>query len=158
MKRGYRDRKRPRVCVPHVLRGRYYYPPRYEQRVLTGVQHLGQPVYGGVRVAPAHALYEGRYGVVVLVLLVDYGLFLYGLTGHLEGVPHHPVVVRARGKDPDLERVQRTPRVALRARDYEVPRIGGQLHLVPAQAVLPVHERPVYEHPQVGRGEGFELE
>lgn len=70
-----------------------------ESGVFAGVDHFGEPVEGGIRVAPAHGLDECGDGVVVGVTVgaVDHGLFLDAFFGDFEGEVDEVVFRRGRG-------------------------------------------------------------
>ena len=86
---------------------------RAEARVLAGVYHLGEPVERSVRIRAAHGLYEGRYRVVVavLVLIVDDGLLLYRLLGNLHRETNLFIPAGRCSQDADLECREGAPRV-----------------------------------------------
>jgi hypothetical protein len=67
------DVEGPRVCVAHVLAREDDQPTEQEQRIVSRLEHPHEPVDGGVRIAAAHRLDEGRRDVVVLlaVLVVE---------------------------------------------------------------------------------------
>ena len=64
-----------RVSITDILRSKDDQAPRYEARILAGVQHLGQPVDCRMRVGAAHTLDEGgnRVVVPVFVMVVHHG-------------------------------------------------------------------------------------
>ena len=65
--RRARDDERLRVGETHVLAGEDDDAAGDEHRILARVDHAHEPVERGVRVRAAHALDEGRDGVVVLI-------------------------------------------------------------------------------------------
>ena len=64
---GDGDDERLRIGVADVLARRDHDPAREEARILAALEHRGEVVDGGVRVAAAHRLDERRGEVVVAV-------------------------------------------------------------------------------------------
>ncbi len=102
-----RHHERVRVGVADVLGRADDDPARDEPHVLAGLEHLPQPVDGGVGIAAAHALDEGAGGVVVLVVVavVDDRLLLNALLRGLEVIDDPAPLVRLGGKDAHLQGV-----------------------------------------------------
>ena len=100
-----------------------------EADVLTGVEHVGQPVEGGVRVAAAHGFDEGGDGVVVPIThaVVAHGFFLDGFLRHLERDAHGAILPARGGESRYLERGESFAHVTIRL-EREVGK-GIVLHL-----------------------------
>ena len=76
-----------RVGQADIFAGQDDQAAQDEARVLAGVQHLRQPVQGGVGVGAAHRLDEGGDGVVmgVAVFVVQHGPALDRFLGDIQG-------------------------------------------------------------------------
>ena len=72
------------VGVPDILRGSDVHAAGDELRILSPVDHAGEPVHGGIRIAAPHALDERGDDVVVHVLVLVVGQRAVG-----RGGPHH---------------------------------------------------------------------
>src|SRR2546422_599175 len=133
-----RDRHLERLGlgVAHVLGREDHHPARDEQRVLARLEHAHHPVDRRVRVAAAETLDERGDDVVVLLarLVVAERALLRGLLEQpkVEGAR----AARARQARGQLERVERDARVALRVRDQEGARLGGEGEPGAAEPVL----------------------
>ena len=117
------DQQRLRVGVADVLGGEDDHPPGDEPRVLAALEHRREVVERRVGVRAARRLDPGRDVVVVLVagLVVEDRLALHRVLG--VGDRDRPAVAARRGLARELERVERRPRVAARARGEEGDRV-----------------------------------
>ena len=114
------------------------------------MDHLGQPVQRGVRVAPAHGLDESRDRVVVGVLIViHHRLLLDALLRHGQIDAHHSVRPGCRRERRNLQRVQRLARVAIRQLRQVPQCLLLHLHLQIAQPALLIGQRPLDQRIQL---------
>ncbi len=145
LQRRVRDQERLRVGVAHVFGRADDDSSGDEARFLAGLEHLGEPVDGGVGIGATHALDEGGDGVVMVVAgaVVYDGFALDRFLRYLKGDMYNVVAVgfgRHRG---DLECVQRAARVAVGVVRPMAARVVVEPDLHCTQPALFVGERAV---------------
>ena len=130
------------VGLSDVLAGRDQHAPQGEARVLSRVDHAGQPVEGGVGIRAPQALDEGarRVVVVISVLVVEDGPPLDALLGRREAHAYGRVL-RGRpglgaGLDRELEGVEEAAGVSVRYLDDVLE--GALLEVDLPSAVAPL--------------------
>ena len=156
---GDRQRQGQWIGKADILAGEDHQPACDKAQLLTRMEHLGQPVEGGVGVATPEALDEGADRVVVIVArtVVDDGLFLdaLGSLGKRDAYP--PVGTERRGARGNLKGIQALAGIAI-ADHGEVPgRILLQIEREGAEAAFGVSNGPALEANEVIHGEGLEL-
>ena len=113
-------------------------PAGEEAWILPGVNHFRQPVKSCVDIAAAHRLDEGRYRVImrVLVAVVHHRFFLDAVFGNLQGDTNDTISIRRRGQRGDFQRVERLARIAIRHSRQVLHRLGCRYAFQMPQAPL----------------------
>ena len=148
-----------RICVSHVLGGTDHDAPRDEAYILTRVQHSGEIIDRGVRVRSPHALYKcgDRIVVIVPVPFVPEHPLLDALLRHRQGDADPAVLVRRRGEDPQLHRVDGGAGIAVRHIREIRCRLFCDLRVVAAHALHRVRDRAVHEGADILRLQRLQL-
>lgn len=136
--RRVRDHEPLRLGVAHVLGREDHHATGHEHRVFARFQHAGEVVDGGVGIARAHALDEGRDHVVVLFARLVVAQVAMAERG-AEQLHRQLAVPGLEQVHGQLEAVERPPGVPFhRARERPQQLVGGRDRAgsEPALAVL----------------------
>ncbi len=148
----------PRVRIAHVLARRDHDPPGDKERVLSRSDHFCQPVYRCIGIASTHALDERGDRVIMLVLVIDKGLFLDRLLSCPEIKDEPAPCARRRRQDAELKRVQRAPGIASRSRHEMRESFRGQFDLQRPESPVLVPQGPQQERADILVAQRLELE
>ena len=157
---GHRNEESARVGQADVFARRDDQAAGDEADVFPGMEHLGQPVEGGIRIAAADALNESTDRVVVRVVfrIIDNGFALDAFLDDGAGQTNGSHLVRFGGQGGKFEGIETTPGVAIA--NFGQVRCGILVDrdFFRAESALGIGERAMDEGAQVRRGQGPQFE
>ena len=141
---AHRHIKRHGIGHPHILRGADHDASCYKFDVLPGLQHPCEVIRRRIRIRASHALYECGYGVIVViaVLIIPYGPFLYAFFHNLKGKMYPAVCLRIRREHRKLHGIKGSTGVAFRYIAQEIRSVVVYIGVIHAHAFFIIGHGP----------------
>ncbi len=127
----------------HVLAGKDQHPPEDKAGVLTGIDHLGQPIERRIGIRAAQRFDKGADGIIVIVaiLVIEHRPALDALLGHAHVHDNDAILVGRGGLYGQFQGIEHTTGIAV-----------GYVHQVGESIIMDVDLQPAIAAVRIGHG------